>query len=410
MSTERVTECIQNEEQNKIYNSVLKGDYSERIPCKVLKIAREDIKDVLKTEKNILRMERVPRILDSSIFQETNKKRGVHIEADIPHKKADGSWIILNSHAEKGFPAMLVLSYEYFTHNELLKKAGINENEYQSSYNRVGSIIHLNLKEESLKHKEIISITLLNKIKDCNTVLRKKSNIENVFRNIEIEHLQGAPSYKTVHRENGLRFSIDYDKVYWNSKLQKEREILSKQIHREETVCDMFCGVGPFSILALSKGAEVWANDLNPASIVNFKESIILNRKTLGLDDVESSIWDEGLEDRIHLYNLDAHDFLMKATEEKKKISPSPQFNHYILNLPELTLTFIKHFRELEIATTPLQAGKATVHAYFFVRTNESALEKIEKEMGRKVEGTERLVRKVSPSKEMWVVSFTLVK
>ncbi|OAG29356.1 tRNA (guanine37-N1)-methyltransferase [Nematocida sp. ERTm5] len=410
MTEEAATEYLQSEEEKKVYNSIKNGEYSERIPCKILKITREEIKDALKTEKSILKMERVPRILDCSIFQEANKKRGIHIETDAMYKKTDNLWIVLDESSEKGHPATLVLSYEYFTHNELLKKAGICEKEYQSSYNRVGSIIHLNLKEESLKHKEIIAKTLLNKIKDCKTVIRKKSNIENVFRNIEIDHLQGVPSYKTVHRENGLKFSIDYDKVYWNSKLQKEREVLSKEIHKNQTVCDMFCGVGPFSILALYKGAEVWANDLNPASVANFKESIILNRKALGLEEVESAIWNEELEDRVHLYNLDAYEFLKEATETRKKMNVSSRFNHYILNLPELTLTFIKHFAALEKNTQPHKSGHATVHAYFFIRTGESATEKIEKEMNRKIEGTARLVRKVSPSKEMWVVSFTLLQ
>ncbi len=31
-----------------------------------------------------------------------------------------------------------------------------------------------------------------------------------------------------------------------------------------ETLCDMFCGVGPLAIRAARKGLKVIANDLNP--------------------------------------------------------------------------------------------------------------------------------------------------
>ncbi|KAI5193226.1 tRNA (guanine37-N1)-methyltransferase [Nematocida minor] len=394
-------------EENRIdsdaYTSILSREYSERIPCRVLSVEKSEIKDTLKKEEKILNVKRVPRILHSSFL---SNKKGIEIETEKKNEK-DTVWILLKEESSRGDRAVLVLSYEYFTHNELLKKAGISEDEYQSSYNKVGNIIHLNLKDDSVKHKEIISQVLLDKIKDCKTVIRKCSNINNTFRNIEIEHLAGKRAYKTVHKENGLRFSIDYDKVYWNSKLQKERENLSGKISKNETVCDLFCGVGPFSILALAKGATVWANDLNPDSIKNFKESIVLNRKVLGVES-ESVVWNEELEDRIFLYNLDAHDFLIKSAEEKKRKTNSKIFNHYILNLPELTLSFIKYFVKIEEDVK--EETKATVHAYFFIKTGESAVEKIEAEMNRKVICTSRLVRKVSPCKEMWLVSFELLK
>ncbi|KAI5187610.1 tRNA (guanine37-N1)-methyltransferase [Nematocida homosporus] len=324
-------------------------------------------------------------------------------------REAYGIWGV---EEEEGCLAELVLEYSYFTHTELLKRAGIKESEYQSSYNRVGSIIHLNLKEETLPHKGIISKVLYDKIKDCRTVVRKVANISGVFRNIEIEHLQGVEDYKTVHRENGLRFSISYDKVYWNSKLQVERVRLMKEIKAGESICDLFCGVGPFAILALSRGARVWANDLNPESVRNFQESVKLNRKVLGVVS-EKEAWDAGLEDRVRLFNLDAGEFLRVASGEIAQGGDSwGYFDHYILNLPELTLQYLQGFVELE-RKCPKQENqnsyqKSYVHAYFFVRPGEQAVDLVEQALGRKVEGKARLVRKVSPSKAMWLVSFVI--
>jgi len=445
------------------YSAIANGTYKERIPCRVEEIETSEIENALRRE-DLLKVERLPRVLRSSAFSPSEK--GYHIEAEkAPDRKK--AYVLLPAASEKGEKAALVLNYRYFTHKELLKKAGLNDEECQSSYNRVGHIIHLNLNEDTLKHKELISRVLIDKIADCKTVIRKTGNITGVFRNIEIEHLQGEKRYKTVQKENGLRFSVDYEKVYWNSKLQVERERVSKEIQPGDSVCDMFCGVGPFSILALSRGAVVYANDLNPASVLNFQESVVLNRKALGVES-ESAIWNDELEDRVHLYNLDAEEFLHRATQDytraKKQsngtfchlgyndcvASQDPEepteehttgrqakdaykdtqmkeqqiphensahdkgeraalFSHYILNLPELTLRYLEPFVYLEKRGVSRTDGKRnTVHAYFFIRDGENAVRKVEDAMQRRIEGTSRLVRKVSPSKEMWLVSFFL--
>jgi len=37
-----------------------------------------------------------------------------------------------------------------------------------------------------------------------------------------------------------------------------------KKFKKGETLCDMFCGVGPLAIRAAKMGVKVLANDLNP--------------------------------------------------------------------------------------------------------------------------------------------------
>lgn len=386
-----------------MYENIKRRVYTEKIPCKVIKVQKKHVECLIDQNKMQLRIKRVPRIVHYDSFSADTKKT-FYIETENEVEK-NAAYMLLIAESKEGENAVLILTYNYFTYAELLHKAGIEEKEYQSSYNKVGSIIHLNLKDEVLKHKDIISQILLDKIKDCTTVIRKATNITGVYRNIEIEHLQGEKRYKTVHKENGLRFSISYDKVYWNSKLQKERERLAKKVSTGETVCDLFCGVGPFSILLLSKGATVWANDLNPESVKNFQESIILNRKILGVKG-KSPIWNEQLQEKVYLYNLDAAEFLQKATEEHSREKEGLQlFNHYILNLPEMTLEYLSMFAELEKKAK----GAGYVHAYFFLRTGDDPIYEVEKKMQRKIIAETYLVRKVSPCKEMWCVSFPLV-
>ena len=67
-------------------------------------------------------------------------------------------------------------------------------------------------------------------------------------------------------RQHGLTFRLDYSKVYWNSRLEREHCRLIDTLLPGEEVWDMFCGVGPFAVPAAAKGCLVHANDLNPDS------------------------------------------------------------------------------------------------------------------------------------------------
>lgn len=386
------------------YASILNGSYHECIPCAVLPVEKEKTEEKLKEHRNLaLTIPRVPRVLHGACINPQNTSEMAFYVTVQPYAPSTASvLLLLGADSGLGISASLSLTYNYFTHKELLKKSGIDQSAYQSCYTKVGGIIHLNLKDEAVAHKQIISKVLHDKIKDCTTVIRKASSIKGVFRNISIEHLAGIRSYSALQKENGLVFHIQYDKVYWNPKLQVERKRLVSQMKPEETLCDMFCGVGPFSILALARGLSVWANDLNPDSIRNFKQNTILNRKALGLAAVPpDSEWNTGLENRLYLHCRDARDFFEHAVQ----LGPGGQilpFSHYVLNLPEQTLSYLDLFRDAEAR----MEGTGQVHAYFFVRNGESARENVEQAMRRQIKCTMRMVRKVSPSKEMWLVSF----
>lgn len=47
---------------------------------------------------------------------------------------------------------------------------------------------------------------------------------------------------------------------------------------KNEYVCDVFAGVGPFALPAAKKGAIVYANDLNPSSHEWMKKNIVANK------------------------------------------------------------------------------------------------------------------------------------
>ena len=70
--------------------------------------------------------------------------------------------------------------------------------------------------------------------------------------------------------------------MYWNSRLQGEHErIVKKFFKQDDFVCDVFAGIGPFSVPAAKKGTIVFANDLNPVSYQYLQENVILNKVIL---------------------------------------------------------------------------------------------------------------------------------
>lgn len=60
----------------------------------------------------------------------------------------------------------------------------------------------------------------------------------------------------------------------------EHRRVVEKYIKASSVVYDMFCGVGPFALLALkSAKAFVFANDLNPESIKWLRHSLEKNKR-----------------------------------------------------------------------------------------------------------------------------------
>lgn len=98
----------------------------------------------------------------------------------------------------------------------------------------------------------------------------------------------------TEVRQYGAKFKLDYSLVYWNSRLEHEHMRLISLFQAGETICDMFCGIGPFAIPAAQKGCLIYANDLNPDSIRFLKINAEINK----------------VNDCIYPFNMDARKFV----------------------------------------------------------------------------------------------------
>jgi len=147
------------------------------------------------------------------------------------------------------------------------------------SYDIIGDIVIVELKPEIYPYKKEVGEALLSFHHSVRLVLNKIGDIKGRYRVGEYEILAGEGPTETVHKEYGCKFKLDISKVFYTPRLSTERIRIVNQTSPSEVVCDLFAGVGPFSILiAKKKGALVYSVDINPHAVKYLKTNISLNK------------------------------------------------------------------------------------------------------------------------------------
>ncbi|KAK6946785.1 SAM-dependent methyltransferase TRM5/TYW2-type [Dillenia turbinata] len=137
-----------------------------------------------------------------------------------------------------------------------------------SAFETVGHIAHLNLRDEHLPYKNIISKVVLDKNKPkIQTVVNKVDPINNEYRTMQLEVLVGNHSLVTTVVENGIHFQVDLVTVYSPCDMKPSIQFR-----------DVFSGVGPIAISAAKKVKHVYANDLNPYAVEYLEKNCVLNK------------------------------------------------------------------------------------------------------------------------------------
>lgn len=141
-----------------------------------------------------------------------------------------------------------------------------------------------------MKYKKIGDILIVDKNYSDGDFqeLSKKHNVKTIM---EIDHIQGTkrePVYRilygneteTINRENGCLFKLDLAKVMWSKGNNNERLRIAKLVGDDETVIDMFAGIGYFSVPigVHSNARQVYAIEINPNSYHYLCENIELNK------------------------------------------------------------------------------------------------------------------------------------
>jgi len=141
---------------------------------------------------------------------------------------------------------------------------------YEPSLERLGDIVIIDEDDDDRAHE--IADAVMSSDLPCVTVLDRASPIEGDLRVRRWDVLAGNGT-ETVHREYGHEFALDVAEVYFSPRLATERHRVIEQVAADESVVDMFAGVGPYAIPMATAGADVVACDLNETAIEYLREN-----------------------------------------------------------------------------------------------------------------------------------------
>ncbi|HYB04592.1 MAG TPA: class I SAM-dependent methyltransferase family protein [Nitrososphaerales archaeon] len=227
-----------------------------------------------------------------------------------------------------------------------------------SSFDVIGDIAIIKIPPELSGKESLIGEELLQKMKNVVTVLKQESDVKGEYRVREVSIIAGKEKYDTIYRENGVAFKVDVRSVYFSPRLSTERARIRSLVAENETILNMFAGVGTFSfIIAKSTPCTIHSVDLNPEAIRLAEASLLLNRKMKGkvlpiLADANSySAMRPGEFDRILMPLPErAREFLPSAVSAAKE---KGAMIHYYVHVPQDDFTnkswIEKHLEELHL-------------------------------------------------------------
>ncbi|XP_066321985.1 tRNA (guanine(37)-N1)-methyltransferase isoform X4 [Miscanthus floridulus] len=273
--------------------------FEQRLELWALRIPRELASTVTRLLRSGYLLDK-PRVKSVVEDPEGDKNRLVILSekiqkpdlSDMPQQALDSLKQLCNVDV---VPYTLTLGYSYWSADHILKQilpAGV---EVPSSYETIGHVAHLNISDDLLAYKNVIGKVIYDKnYPRIQTVVNKVGTITNEFRVPKFEILAGKNDMVTEVKQYGATFRLDYGLVYWNSRLEHEHIRLVSLFKKGDVICDMFAGIGPFSIPAAQKGCVVYANDLNPDSVHYLRTNAKINK----------------VDDYIFAYNMDARVFM----------------------------------------------------------------------------------------------------
>ena len=333
----------------------------------------------------------------------------------------------------------LRLEYDYFNADEILRQILPEGCEVPGSFETVGHIAHLNLRDELREFRHVIGRVLLDKNPRLRTVVNKIGTIESEFRVPTWELLAGDTSLETEVRQHGVTFKVDFGEVYWNSRLEAEHKRVIDSIKPGEILCDVMAGIGPFAVPAAKAGRRVYASDLNPQCTRYLRLNARANK----------------VKNLVKCYNLDARAFIRALLrpgpgpkdvddepskpskippklDDKGKPVPRPPvrwaaagadeddgeppagatFDHVMMNLPASAIEFLDAFKGAFDRGVWGDRALPTVHCYTFKKAAETFDDVVRRGEGyfggKIVDPKIREVRDVAPNKIMLCLSFAV--
>jgi len=149
------------------------------------------------------------------------------------------------------------------------------------SFDVVGDILIFSDFPKDLKKKEReVGLYMLNKLKNIKVVAKKSKKYSGKFRTRKLKIISGEKRKETLHKESGLWFKLNPEKVYFSVRTGSERLRISNLIKKDESVLVMFSGIAPFPLILSkhSKAKEIYGIEINKQAHKYAEENIRLNK------------------------------------------------------------------------------------------------------------------------------------
>jgi len=149
-----------------------------------------------------------------------------------------------------------------------------------NGFQRLDTLIILNLREELIAKKKAIGEAVLDLFPGVKTVCAKVGGIKGDFREPQIETIAGSEDTEVEVVEHGCKWKFDANKIMFAKGNQSERQRVPRLVKSGEIIVDMFAGIGYFSLglAKFSKAKKVYSIELNPVAFKYLKENIKLNK------------------------------------------------------------------------------------------------------------------------------------
>lgn len=145
---------------------------------------------------------------------------------------------------------------------------------------RLGHVLLIKIPKELEKHEEIIAKTFAEAIPGIKAVAKQTKPVQGVSRTPNIRVIYGHPKTEVTHKENGCYYTFDVTQELFCPGNISERIRMARTPMENETVVDLFAGIGQFTIpIAVHTGAaKVYACEINPKAYKYLEKNCEKNR------------------------------------------------------------------------------------------------------------------------------------
>lgn len=187
-------------------------------------------------------------------------------------------------------------------------------------WEKIGTVTVIKIPKELIQYQEIIGKVYATEL-GCLSALNDVGSISGVYRTPATKLIWGSSQTETVHKENGIKYALDPQKVMFSSGNMVERKRMGMISNRKETVVDLFAGIGYFTIAMAvhSRPKKIIACEMNPVAFDYLCKNIVMNQVTDIVEPIRGDnreVAPKGCADRVLIGFLQETEFFLPVALE----------------------------------------------------------------------------------------------